>query len=105
MNVHDIEVIDEAEPRRRHRVSAVTEIRDAMNPDGVDLGWSFQSSPIPNVPIESHDLNAMSARDQPATQVEHAAFYSSDFWVELSRDLQYAHHPAGAGAASDHVTA
>jgi hypothetical protein len=74
-----------------------------MNFDGIDLGWSFQSSPIPNVPIKRHDLNAVSARDQPPTQVEHAAFYSSDFWVELSRDLQYAHHPAGAGPAKVQV--
>jgi hypothetical protein len=46
----------------------------------------------------------MSARYQPATQVEHAAFYSSDLWVELSCDLQYTHYPAGGGPTSDRVT-
>jgi hypothetical protein len=103
VNVHDVEVIDEAEPRRRHGVSAGAEIRDPMNPDRIDFGWPFQPLPIPNVPIEGHDLNAVSTRDQLATQVEHATLDTTDSWVELSRDLQNAHHPAGAGPANDHV--
>jgi hypothetical protein len=47
----------------------------------------------------------VSTRNQLATQVQHAALYSSDFWVELSRDLQYAHHPVDAGPAREKLSA
>src|SRR2546423_1204290 len=101
MDVNDIGGVGELEPRGCHRVPSRAEIRNAMNRNRIDLRGLGKRPSALKITIESHDLHVMTARNQTATQVEHAALNASDFWIELPRNLQDSHQPPGIGPTSE----
>src|SRR5437868_8271696 len=103
VDMDDVGGVGKLEPRRRNRVPPRAEIRNAMNRNGVDLRGRCDRASALEIPIESHDFDVMTARDEAATQVEHAALDASDFRIELPRNLKDAHQPPGRGTISEKV--
>ena len=62
-----------------------------MNGYRIDAGGGIQGSAGLQIAIERHDFNMMSTLSQASTEIQDTAFYSSDFRVELSCNLQYSH--------------